>query len=75
MSDLRTPSYIDFLLYGSLQNSDSDDIDYCPSQDSQSDSDYCLSQDSQSERTCTYLKIISQLLYRWVIVMDNLNMK
>ena len=28
--------YNDFLLYGSLQNSDSDDIDYYPSQDSQS---------------------------------------
>ena len=46
MSDVRTPSYIDFLLYGSLENSDSDDSDYCPSQDSQSDSG-----DSQSERT------------------------
>ena len=29
--------YIDFLLYGSLENSDSDDSDYCPSGDSQSE--------------------------------------
>ena len=31
--------YIDFLLYGSLENSDSDDSDYYPSGDSQSDSE------------------------------------
>ena len=37
--------YIDFLLYGSLETSDSDDSDYSPSQDSQE------SRDSQSERT------------------------
>ena len=30
--------YIDFLLYGSLQSSDSDDSDYSPSQDSQESS-------------------------------------
>ena len=29
--------YIDFLLYGSLENSLSDDSDYYPSQDSQSE--------------------------------------
>ena len=29
--------YIDFLLYGSLESSDSDDSDYSPSQDSQSE--------------------------------------
>ena len=46
MSDLQTPSYIDFLSYGSLENGDSDDCDYYPSQDSSS-------QDSQSERTLT----------------------
>ena len=47
--------YIDFLLYGSLENSNSDDSDYYPSGDSPSDSG-CPSQDSQSsqsERTLT----------------------
>ena len=39
--------YIDFLLYGSLESSDSDDSDYSPSGDSQ-ESSYG---DSQSERT------------------------
>ena len=29
--------YIDFLLYGSLESSDSDDSDYSPSGDSQSE--------------------------------------
>ena len=57
MSDLRTPSYIDFLLYGSLENSDSDDSDYYPSQDSPSDSSSpsqdCDSTGHQSERTLT----------------------
>ena len=45
--------YIDFLLYGSLENSDSDDSDYCPSGDSYPDSGYPSqsSQSSQSERT------------------------
>ena len=47
MSDLQMPSYIDFLLYGSLENSDSDDSYYSPSQGS----DY--SQDFQTERTLT----------------------
>ena len=37
--------YIDFLLYGSLESSDSDDSDYSPSGDLQE------SGDSQSERT------------------------
>ena len=49
MPDLQTPSYIDFLLYGSLENSDSDDSDYSPSQGS----DCSSSQDSQPERTLT----------------------
>lgn len=44
--------YIDFLLYGSLENSDSDDSDYCPSGDSYPDSG-APSQSSQSERTLT----------------------
>ena len=44
--------YIDFLLYGSLENSDSDDCDYYPSQDSYPDSG-SPSQDSQSEGTLT----------------------
>ena len=44
--------YIDFLLYGSLENSDSDDSDYYPSGDSYPDSG-SPSQDSQSERTLT----------------------
>ena len=52
--------YIDFLLYGSLQSSDSDDSDYYPSQDSQSNSDFSPSQDSQSERT---LKTLTLKLY------------
>ena len=45
--------YIDFLLYGSLQSSDSDDSDYCPSGDSQESSyeGFTSTQDSQSERT------------------------
>ena len=45
--------YIDFLLYGSLENSDSVDSDYYHSGDSQSDSGSCPSQDSQCERTLT----------------------
>ena len=41
--------YVDFLLYGSLESSDSDDSDYCPNDFSPS-----LSQsDSQSERVLT----------------------
>ena len=44
--------YIDFLLYGSLENSDSDDSDYYPS-GAQSPRPGSPSQDSQSERTLT----------------------
>ena len=52
MSDLQTPSYIDFLLYGSLENSDSDDSDYSPSQGSDySSSQDCDSTGHQPERT------------------------
>ena len=45
--------YIDFLLYGSLESSDSDDSDYSPSGDSQESSygSFTSSGDSQSERT------------------------
>ena len=45
--------YIDFLLYGSLESSDSDDSDYSPSGDSQESSyiGFTSTQDSQSERT------------------------
>ena len=57
MSHLQTPSYIDFLLYGSLENSDSDDSDYYSSQDSYLDSGSpsqdCDSTGHQSERTLT----------------------
>ena len=44
--------YKDFLLYGSLESSDSDDSDYSPSHDSQESSYGSLTstQDSQSER-------------------------
>ena len=49
--------YIDFLLYGSLENSDSDDSDCYPSGDSQSDSDFSPSQDSQSERALKTLTL------------------
>ena len=45
-------SYIDFLLYGSLSESDSDDSDYSPSQDSSQNSgtpSSSSSQDSQSD--------------------------
>ena len=48
--------YIDFLLYGSLENTDSDDSDYSPSQDS----DYSSSKDSQPETT---LKTLTLKLY------------
>ena len=42
--------YIDFLLYGSLQSSDSDDSDYFPARDSQdSSSQYSSSQDSSQD--------------------------
>ena len=47
--------YIDFLLYGSLESSDSDDSDYYPSGDSQ-EMGYGIetsTQSSQSERTLT----------------------
>ena len=44
------PDYIDFLLYGSLQSSDSYDCDYFPARDSQdSSSQYSSSQDSSSQ--------------------------
>ena len=45
--------YKDFLLYGSLESSDSDDSDYSPSGDSQESSygGFTSSGDSQSERT------------------------
>ena len=53
--------YIDFLLYGSLQSSDSDDSDYSPSQDSDySSSQDCDSTGHQSERT---LKNLTLKLY------------
>ena len=42
--------YIDFLLYRSLQSSDSDDSDYSPARDSQDiTSQYSSSQDSSSQ--------------------------
>ena len=56
--------YIDFLLYGSLESSDSDDSDYPPSQDSQ-ESSYggeTSTQDSRSERT-----LILKLYYNYNI--------
>ena len=43
--------YIDFLLYGSLESSDSDDSDYSPSQDSQESSSQDSSQDLVDEET------------------------
>ena len=56
--------YIDFLLYGSLENSDSDDSDYYPSQDSYPDSGSpsqdCDSTGHQSQRT---LKTLTLKLY------------
>ena len=46
--------YIDFLLHGSLESSDSDDCDYFPARDLQDiSSQESSSQDSQSERTLT----------------------
>ena len=54
--------YIDFLLYGSLESSDSDDSDYSPSGDSQ-ESSYG---DSQSERTLIS-KLILKLYYNYNI--------
>ena len=39
--------YIDFILYGSLESSDSDDSDYCPKNATSGET----SGDSQSERT------------------------
>ena len=55
--------YIDFLFYGSLENSDSDDSDYYPSGDSQSDSDFSPSQDSQSSQSERTLKTLTLKLY------------
>ena len=56
--------YIDFLLYGSLESSDSDDSDYSPSGDSQESSyiGFTSTQDSQSERT-----LILKLYYNYNI--------
>ena len=50
--------YKDFLLYGSLESSDSDDSDYSPSGDSQE------SRDSQSERTLI-LELILKLYHNY----------
>ena len=52
--------YKDFLLYGSLESSDSDDSDYSPSGDSQE------SRDSQSERTLI-LELILKLYHNYNI--------
>ena len=43
-------NYIDFLLYGSLESSDSDDSDYYPSSSQDSSQDFC-SQDLVDEET------------------------
>ena len=60
--------YTDFLLYGSLESSDSDDSDYSPSQDSQESSyrGFTSTQDSQSERTLIS-KLILKLYYYYNI--------
>ena len=60
--------YIDFLLYGSLESSDSDDSDYSPSGDSQESSygGFASTQDSQSERTLIS-KLILKLYYNYNI--------
>ena len=60
--------YIDFLLYGSLQSTDSDDSDYSPSQDSQESSygGFTSTQDSQSERTLI-LKLILKFYHNYNI--------
>ena len=60
--------YKDFLLYGSLESSDSDDSDYSPSGDSQESSykGFTSSGDSQSERTLI-LELILKLYYNYNI--------
>ena len=42
--------YIDFLLYGSLENSDSDDCDYFPARDSQDISSQDISSQCSSSQ-------------------------
>ena len=49
MSDYMS-DYIDFLLYGSLDSSDSDDSDYSPSYGSQESSYGSLTSSQESER-------------------------